>query len=125
MEKIVKDTGLEAETAHKALAIMLSLVKSQGDQGAVEELFARLPGAAELAAEHGGDGARGGGLMAMLGGGAMGGPLAAVAKLQAAGLTMEQIKQLGRTVLEFARDKAGDDVVRKVAGSIPGLGGYL
>jgi hypothetical protein len=61
----------------------------------------------------------------MLGGGLMGGPLAAVSKLQAAGLDMGQIKTLGVETLSYAKEKAGEDLVRQVAGSIPGLGSYV
>jgi hypothetical protein len=100
-------------------------VKNQGDQRKVEELFAKLPGAAELARQHGSDGAAKGGLLGMLGGGLMGGPLAAIGKLQAAGLNMDQIKILGTTTLDYAKEKAGADLVRQVAGSIPGLSGYV
>ena len=123
--RIVTKTGLDPERAEKALGIMLSLVKSQGNQQKVGELFARLPGAEELAGRHGGDGSRGGGLLGMLGGGLMGGPLAAITKLQAAGLNMDQIKGLGTETLSYAKEVAGEDLVRQVAGSIPGLGGYV
>jgi predicted lipid-binding transport protein (Tim44 family) len=122
---ITQKTGLDKARAEKALGIMLTLVKNQGDKQKVEELFAKLPGAAELAAKHGGDGAAKGGLLGMLGGGLMGGPLAAIGKLQAAGLNMDQIKVLGTTTLDYAKQKAGADLVRQVAGSIPGLSGYV
>ncbi len=122
---VTQKTGLDAARAEKALGIMLSLVKNQGDKTKVEELFAKLPGSADLMAKHGGDGAAKGGLLGMLGGGLMGGPLAAIGKLQAAGLSMEQIKVLGATTLDYAKQKAGADLVRQVAGSIPGLSGYV
>ena len=125
IDSIVAATGLDAARAEKALGIMLSLVKTQGNQAKVGELFAKLPGAAELAARHGGDGAGRGGLLGMLGGGLMGGPLAAISKLSAAGLSMDQIKMLGTLTLDYAKDKAGADLVKDVAGSIPGLSGYL
>jgi hypothetical protein len=111
--------------AEKATGIMLSLVRNQGDKSKVEDLFAALPGAAELADKYGGDGARGGGLMGMLGGGLMGGPLAAVSKLQAAGLNMDQVKVLGKETLNYAKENAGEDLVKQVANSIPGISGYL
>lgn len=123
--RIVTKTGLQPERAEKAVGIMLSLVKTQGNQQKVGELFARLPGADELARKHGGDGSRGGGLLGMLGGGLMGGPLAAITKLQAAGLNMDQIKQLGSETLNYAKEEAGEDLVKQVASSIPGLGGYV
>lgn len=122
---VAAKTGLTPEKAEQGIGIVLSLVLSQGDKARVEELFAKLPGAAELATRWGGDGARGGGLLGMLGGGLMGGPLAAIGKLQAAGLGMDQIRTLGSQVLDHAKREAGDDLVRQVAGSIPGLSGYL
>ncbi len=125
IDRIVAAAGLDAARAEKALGIMLSLVKTQGNQAKVGELFAKLPGAAELASRHGGDGAGKGGLLGMLGGGLMGGPLAAISKLSAAGLSMEQIKQLGSMTLDYAKEKAGAELVKDVAGSIPGLGGYV
>ncbi len=125
ISRIVTKTGLQPERAEKALGIMLSLVKTQGNQQKVGELFALLPGADELARRHGGDGSRGGGLLGLLGGGLMGGPLAAISKLQAAGLNMEQIKALGAETLSYAKEVAGEDLVKQVAGSIPGLGSYV
>ena len=123
--QISSATGLSAEKTEKALGIMLGLLKTQGNQAKVGELMDKLPGAAELAAQHGGDGAGRGGLLGMLGGGLMGGPLAAITKLSAVGLTMDQIKQVGTLTLDYAKQKAGSDLVKDVAGSIPGLSGYV
>ena len=123
--KISAATGLSADKAEHALGIMLNLVKTQGDQTKVAELFGKLPGADDIVARHGGDGASRGGLLGMLAGGMMGGPLAAVSKLTSAGLSMDQIKQLGTLTLDYAKEKAGADLVRQVAGSIPGLSGYV
>jgi hypothetical protein len=123
--RVVERTGLSPGKAEQAVGIVLSLVRAQGDKRKVEELFAQLPGAEALAGKWGADGARGGGLLGMLGGGLMGGPLVAVGKLQGAGLKMEQIRTLGKLVLDYARSKAGDDLVRQVASSIPGLSGFL
>jgi ornithine decarboxylase len=49
---------------------------------------------------------------------------AAISKLQAAGLDMEQIKALGSETLTYAKEKAGDQLVREAAGSIPRLSTY-
>lgn len=125
IDRIVAATGLDAGRAEKTLGIMLSLIETQGNQAKVGELFAKLPGAAELASRHGGDGAGRGGLLGLLGGGLMGGPLAAISKLSAAGLSMDQIKVLGTLTLDYAKEKAGAQLVKDVAGSIPGLGGYV
>jgi hypothetical protein len=124
--KISSLTGLDVARAERALGIMLSLVKTQGDPAKTPELFANLPGAEDLATKFGGDGAgRKGGLFGMLGGGAMGGPLAAIAKLQAAGLNMDQIKILGSETLDYAKRKAGPNLVKQAVGAIPGLSGYV
>jgi hypothetical protein len=123
IKRVSEATGLPEKNAEEALAIVLTLIKAQGDQKKVEALFAKLPGAKELASRHAA--ASGGGWLGKLGGGLMGGPLVAVTKLQARGLSMAQIKALGAEVLGYAREKAGDKLVREAAGSIPGLSGYL
>ena len=126
IDRIVTASGLSPEKAEKGLGIMLNLIQTQGNQNKVQELFDKLPGAAELARAQGGDGAgKGGGLLGMLAGGMMGGPLAAISKLSAAGLSMDQIKALGTTTLDYAKEKAGAPLVKEVAGSIPGLSGYV
>ena len=123
MARVTAATGLDEASAEKAVGIVLSLIRKEGDRQKVDELFARLPGADALAKKHAG--AKSGGSLAGLLGGAFGGPLAAVGKLQAAGLSMEQINVLGRELLGFAREKAGEPLVDEVAGSIPGLSRYL
>jgi hypothetical protein len=123
--RVSAETGLDPTKAERAIGIMLGLVKTQGHQAKAQELFAKMPGAEELASRFGGDGAAKGGLLGMLGGGLMGGPLAAISKLTAAGLTMDQIKQVGALTLAYAKEKAGAQLVREVAGAIPGIGAYL
>jgi hypothetical protein len=125
ISRVAAAAGLDHQRAEKAVGIILSLVRAQGPRDKVDQLFERLPGAAELAARHGTDGAAKGGLLGLLGGGLMGAPLAAVGKLQAAGLSMTEIKAVGFEVLAYAKEKAGPDLVRDVAGSIPGLSGYV
>jgi hypothetical protein len=125
IDRIVTATGLPPEKTEQALGVVLNLIKTQGNQQKVGELFGKLPGAAELATKWGGDGAARGGLLGMLAGGMMGGPLAAVSKLSAIGLSMDQIKQLGTLTLDHAKQKAGSQLVKDVAGSIPGLSGYV
>ncbi|MCA3556285.1 DUF2780 domain-containing protein [Aestuariivirga sp.] len=124
--RIVMASGLSPEKAQKGLGILLNLIQTQGNRNKVQELFDRLPGAADLARVQGGDGAgRSGGLLGMLAGGMMGGPLAAISKLSAAGLSMDQIKALNTTALDYAKERAGAPLVKEVAGSIPGLSGYV
>jgi hypothetical protein len=109
IKRLTAVTGLDETRAEEALGIVLTLIRTQGHQQKVDALFERLPGAQELAAR----------------GGLMGGPLVAMSRLQAAGLSMAQIKSLGSEVLAYAKEKAGDQAVRDAAGSIPGLSAYL
>lgn len=119
IERIGAATGLGPAQAEKALGITLSLLRTEGDSAKVEQLFAKLPGADALAERHG-KSAKSGFL-----GGLLGGPMAAIGKLKSAGLSMEQIKQLGQVTLDYAKEKAGAKLVKEAAGSIPGLGGYV
>jgi hypothetical protein len=125
IEKISATTGLDTAKAEKAVGILLNLVATQGDATKVEALFAKMPGAKELAITHGGDGAGGGGFMGILAGGMMGGPLAMITKLQAIGLSTDQMKHVGTLTIDYAKDQAGVKAVRDAAANIPGLNSYI
>jgi hypothetical protein len=123
IDRVARATGLERERAERAVGVTLSLIRKQGDRQKVDERFAKLPGAEKLAARHSDAAGRKGGILGALGG-LVGGPLAAVAKLQAVGLTLDQIRTLAAEVLGYAREKAGSEIVQEVTSSIPGLSGY-
>ncbi len=123
--RVTARTGLDEDVAERAIGIMLSLIQTHGDQSKVGTLFDKMPGASEISAQHGGNDTREGGLFGMLGGGSLGVQLAAAAKFQAAGLNMVQIKELGAEVFDYAQQKAGEELVRDVVNSIPGLNKYL
>ncbi len=128
---IASKMGIDETLAQKAVSIVLSLVQSQGDDGLVGQLFDKIPGAEALAtagtsAIENGDG--GGGLMGKLGGmlgGGAGDIMAAVAQLKSDGLDPSQIKEVGGQVLDFAKEKGGDDLVDQITSSIPGLDKFL
>ena len=128
---IASKMGIDEALAEKAVSIVLSLVQSQGQDGPVGELFDKIPGADALAtagtsAIENGDG--GGGLMGMLGGmlgGGAGDVMAAVAQLKSDGLETGQIKELGGEVLNYAKEKGGDDLVDQITSNIPGLSKFL
>jgi hypothetical protein len=125
IEKITATMGIETAKAEKAVGILLNLVLTQGDKTKVEALFAKMPGAKELVLAHGGDGAGGVGFMGILAGGMMGGPLAMITKLQAIGLSMDQIKTVGILTIDHAKKRAGVKAVREAAANIPGLNSYI
>lgn len=119
VSEIGAKTGLPSDKVEAALGVIFNLIKTQGNPNRVPELFLKLPGAEALISQHAGQ------LTGMLAGGLMGGPLAAISKLQSLGLSTEHMKQVGTAALAHARAKAGDDLVRQCASNIPGIGGFL
>lgn len=120
--RIAATTGIELETARKAVGAILAFLQKEGPKAEIGELFARFPGAADAAetaaAENGGMMS---GLMAMMGGGLMG----LAARLSGLGLTMTQMQQIGRELFAYAEEQAGPERVRAAAGAIPGLSQFL
>jgi hypothetical protein len=128
ISNIASKIGIGEDLSKKAVSMVLSLVREQGDDSLVGQLFDKMPGATDLADEgtstlESGKGS-GGGLMGMVGGmlgGGAGQVMSAVSQLQAEGLDTDQIKKVGREVLNHAKEQGGDDLVGKITSSIPGL----
>jgi hypothetical protein len=116
---IVAKSGIPQEKVEEALGVIFNLIKTQGNSSKVAELFEKMPGVEDLVRRQSGS------LTGLLAGGMMGGPLAAISKLQGLGLTTTQMKDVGSAALAHARAKAGDDLVRQCAANIPGIGGFL
>lgn len=124
IDRIVSKLGIDSTLAEKAIGIILSMLKSEGPADKVSELLSMLPGADDMirkavdSADESGGGL-GGLISGALGGGS---PLmATLSKLQSQGLDMSQSRSVGLEVLDFAKEKAGEDLVKEVASSIPGL----
>jgi hypothetical protein len=89
----------------------------------VNQLLAAIPGS-EAAVADAGSGGGGGGLMGMMGG--MGGGVMALGgQLMAAGVSMGQMQPLGRELFAYGREKAGEDVMGPIVGSVPGLSQFV
>ncbi len=116
--RVTAATGLDEATAHKALGIILAFLQKEGPPAEVGQLLAAIPGAEGAAAENAGGG---GGLMGMMGGGVM----ALGGQLMSAGVSMGQMQTLGRTLFSYGREKAGEDVMGPIVGSIPGLSQFV
>jgi len=122
IDRIVAAAGIDAATAHNAVRIILSFLYQQGDQEKVTLLASKIAGAAEYIEPSEDDSAASlGGLGGLMGGGAM----EVLGKLQAAGLGMAQIQAVTKETVDFAREKAGADVVNDIVGSIPGLAQFV
>jgi hypothetical protein len=57
--------------------------------------------------------------------GMMGGVMGAGMRMMSAGLTMTEAQNVARTVLAFAREKAGDKAIGEVGAAIPGLAQFV
>lgn len=123
--RLTSAAGIDAEQAKRAVEIILGFLKKEGPPGAVEAMLDKLPGAHEALAAAGSGG--GGGLMGMMGGlmGGGGGIMALGGQLMGEGLSMGQIQDVGRELIAYGREKAGEDTMGEIVGAIPGLGQFL
>jgi hypothetical protein len=121
--RITQATGLDAQTAQKAVGIILSFLKKDGPPEEIAKLLAAMPGAEDVIAQSGDGGPGGlmGGFMGAMGGGVM----VLGQQLMGAGVGMGQMQPLGRELFAFGREKAGEDVMGAIVGSIPGLNQFV
>jgi hypothetical protein len=121
LARVTQATGLDAQTATRAIGIILNFLRKEGPPAEVDQLLTAMPGS-ETAIEAGADG--GGGLMGMIGG--MGGGVMALGgQLMGAGVSMGQMQPLGHELFAFGREKAGEDVMGAIVGAIPGLSQFV
>lgn len=127
LARVCARTGLDAATAQAAIGHILAFLQKEGPEPQVSQLMAALPGSDTLVAEtNAGEGSGGGGgLMGMLGGMMGGGVMALGQKLMAAGVPMGQMQPLGQELFAVGREKAGEDVMGPIVGSIPGLNQFV
>ncbi len=126
ISRVAAAAGIDNDMAKNAVAEILAFVKKEAPEGPVNEMLAKIPGGEELAASVSGE-SGGGGLMGALGGlmGGGGGLMALAGKLTGLGLGMGEMQSVGKEVFAYAREKAGEDVVGQIAGSIPGLSQFI
>ena len=119
--RITRATGLDDATARKAIGLILAFLRKEGPPDEVNRLFAAMPGSEDIANGAGGGGGLAGGMMGMMGGGVM----ALGGQLMAAGVPMGQMQPLGRELFAYGREKAGEDVMGAIVGSIPGASQFV
>ncbi|GEP05666.1 DUF2267 domain-containing protein [Methylobacterium oxalidis] len=122
--RVTARTGLDAATAQTAIGHILAFLQKEGPAAEVGQLMAAMPGSEALVAESNGA-ENGGGLMGMLGGMMGGGVMALGQKLMSAGVPMGQMQPLGQELFAYGREKAGEDVMGPIVGSIPGLNQFV
>jgi hypothetical protein len=120
--------GIDQDQAKSAVGSVLSMLRKEGgaDGGA---LLDKLPGASALAdeTESSGSGGGGGGLLGKVTGmlGGLGGGAGGLAGLASSGLSGDKLKDFAKMFVDWAKEKAGDDLVNKVVSKVPGLSSIL
>jgi hypothetical protein len=124
INRIVSNVGIDSDLAQKCVGIILGFLQKEGPAAEVGQMFDAMPGAEDLVATHAGQGGGGimGGLMGMMGGG---GVMGLGQQLMGAGLSMGQMGDLGKELFSYGREKAGEDAMGAIIGSIPGLGQFV
>jgi hypothetical protein len=122
--RIVANVGIDQGLAEKATGIILGFLQKEGPAAEVGQMFEAMPGAADLVAQHAGEGGGGmlGGLMGMMGGG---GIMGLGQQLMGAGLSMGQMGELGKELFAYGRETAGEDAMGAIVGAVPGLSQFV
>ena len=114
VDRLVASVGVDRAVAEKAVGIILAFLLKEGPSDKVQALINQMPGAEaamQAAASEGGFG--------------MGGIMGVGTKLMAAGLSMDQMQGVTREIIAYSRERAGEDTVGEIVGSIPGLGQFV
>jgi hypothetical protein len=122
--------NIDNATAENAVGTILSILDHEAAGTKADALFDKLPGARDLAQRHDvmAETAGGGGLMGMIGsalGDRAGALINGMEKLKGLGLSVAQVEEAGKQLVEQARTAAGPDTVNEVINDIPGLAGRL
>jgi hypothetical protein len=112
--RLVTDVGIDRSAAEKAVGIILDFLVKEGPADKVQPLMAKLPGAEALRAKTDSESS-----------GLMGGVMGAGMRMMSAGLTMDEVQDVARAVLAYAREKAGDKAIGEVGAAIPGLAQFV
>jgi len=110
VEQISANTGVDPTIARRAIGIIFKFLLSEGKGDEVQELIKSLPGSQEAVAEA-----------PDLGRGVMG----VFNTLTSAGLGMGEIQGVTREFIAFAKAKVGEEPVREIIASIPGLNQFV
>ncbi len=112
VDRLVANVGIDKAIAEKSVGIILAFLLKEGPTEKVQALIDLTPGAAAA-------------VEASQGGFGIGGVMGVGTKLMAAGLGMGQIQGVTREIIAYSREKAGEDAVGEIVGSIPGLSQFM
>lgn len=114
LDRLVANVGVDRGVAEKAVGIILAFLLKEGPSDKVQALINMMPGADAATQAAAGEGGFG-----------MGGIMGVGTRLMAAGLGMDQMQAVTRELIAYSREKAGEDAVGEIVGSIPGLGQFI
>lgn len=121
--------GVGSDVAEKATLSVLNILQSKDSGEDGDKLLASIPGAEQLASKAAGGSLGGlagalGGVSSMLGG-AAGSGLGTLAGLQSSGLDTAKIGPFLSMFIEYAKQKAGPELVDSFLNSMPSIKGFL
>ena len=111
--RLVANVGVDRAVAEKAVGIILAFLLKEGPSEKVRMLIDQMPGAETAVQAASGEDS------------GMGGIMGVGTRLMAAGLSMGEMQGVTRELLSYSREKAGDDTVGEIVGSIPGLAQFI
>ena len=119
--------GADQSQVKSATGGLLKMLKDQGDGADVSSLFSKIPGAEALMGSAPKEEAAGGGMLGGLAGmatsalGGSGGSAGLLGKLLGSGLDMGKLTSFVPMFFNFAKEKAGGDLVGRLLSKVPDL----
>ncbi len=125
--RVASAANIAPDQAQRAIGLVFAFLKKEGPPADVTTMLEAVPGASEAAAAGEANkpvaGGLMGGLMSMMGGG--GGLMELAGQLKTIGLGTGEMATVGKELFAFAKEKAGDERVARVANAIPGLASFI
>jgi hypothetical protein len=127
IQSVASRFGISPDSAKTATAGLLNLLKEKESSGEVQGLLSKLPGAEEVIDSAPSEGVSGGGFgnLGSLVGGKLGGAAGALAAFKSSGLEPSQVGSFVKMLIDFAKQKAGPEVVDKALEKVPDLKALL
>ena len=133
IQLLTSKLGIDASVASNAAGKALAMVKEQAGDDLFEKISAAIPGASDAAqqgavAEPAEAASGGGGMLGKLAGmassalgGSAGSAVELSSSLSAAGLDTGQIGGFASTIVEYIKEKVGDEVMDQILSKVPML----
>ncbi len=118
IDDVTTKTGLDSAAAERAAGTILSVIQQEVDPAVAASVFAKIPGAADLATANAVNASSGGflGSIATSVLGNKAGVLAAgVTQLEASGLTLAQMENAAASILAYVKTSAGSSFCAEIS----------